>query len=60
MKAEMIGSKGLREQLWNNTAKNATTLKKYHQEFVTHKEMDQRGQGKVFSPQRLGHIFPIV
>lgn len=36
--------------LWNNTAKNATTLKKYYQEFITHKEMDQRGQRKVFIP----------
>lgn len=57
MKAEMIGSKRLREQLWNNTAKNATTLKKYYQEFVTHKEMDQRGQGKVFSPSKAWSYF---
>lgn len=45
------------EYLWNNTAKNASTLKKYNQEFITHKEMDQRGQGKVFSPTKVLVIF---
>lgn len=37
--------------IMNNTAKNATTLKKYYQEFVTQGN-DQRGQGKVFSPPK--------
>lgn len=45
------------EYLWNNTAKNASTLKKYNQEFITHKEMDQRGQGKVFPPTKVLVIF---
>lgn len=36
------------EQLWNNIAKNASTLKKYYFEFITHEEMDQKDQEKVF------------
>ena len=32
--------------------KNATTLKKYYLKFITHKEMDQRSQEKVFSPTK--------
>ena len=50
MKAEMIGSKGLREQLWNNTAKKCYHIKEILPGICNSQGNGSKRSGKGFFP----------